>query len=457
MPPLLTIALKDLRLLLRDRAALFFTVVFPVAFATIFGLIYAGMGGTTSALKIAVVDHADSPASRALIARLHENAAIDTVPAETDEQARDLVRSGRRSACLLIPTDFANLSSTLLSGIPATLELGIDPSRTQERAMIDGLVAQAAFEQLTAGFQDAASLRAFTADARTQLADAEQLTFIHRAAASTLLADLDRLADQMRAGAANAAAPAPAPTSGAIGNEPPDAAAQPALSGPPVAASSPAFTPISITTSEITGNRHDWHASAFSVTFAQGVVWALIGCAASFSMSLVIERAAGTLLRLRAAPLSPLHVIAAKALACIATTLSATVLLIALGTIAFGLRIGDPLMLAAALLASSIAFVGVMMVLSAIGRTPRAAGPLGYAILLTMAILGGGMMPRFMMPAWMQSVGMVSPVTWTVISVENAVFRGATWGEQSIPLLILLLIGAGGTALGAWLFSRTAG
>lgn len=448
MPALLAIALKDLRLLLRDRAALFFTVVFPVAFATIFGLIYSGMGGRTSAVRIAVVDHADSTASRALIARLHDNSALDTFPAATDDEARDLVRRGRRSACLLIPVTFSNLSSTLLTGTPARLELGIDPSRTQERAMIEGLVSQAAFEQLTAGFQDAGSLRAFTADARTQLADNSQLTFVHRAAAGTLLDDLDRLATQMDE--VTPAAPSTPPASA------PDAttAETPAPAQPQPA--QPAFTPISITTAEITGNRRDWHSTAFSVTFAQGVVWALIGCAASFSMSLVIERAAGTLTRLRAAPLSPLHVVAAKGLACIATTLAATALLILLGTVAFNLRIGNPLMLAAALLASSIAFVGIMMVLSAIGRTPRAAGPLGYAILLTMAILGGGMMPRFMMPAWMQSVGMVSPVTWTVISVENAVFRGASWAEQSLPLLILVAIGAIGTTLGAALFSRTA-
>lgn len=430
MRSLLAIACKDLRLLRRDRAAVFFTIVFPVVFAAIFGLIYSGMGGTPSALHVSVVDHADSPASRALIARIHANAALDVVRAESEDEARDLVRRGQRAACLIIPASFANPASTLLSGTPATLELGIDPSRTQERAMIEGLVAQAAFEQLTAGFRDAGSLRDFTADARRQLSDDQRLTFLHRAAAATLLDDLDRLADQMEAAG-------PGATSDHTG-------------------SAPAFSPITITTHEITGERHDWHASAFSVTFAQGVVWALIGCAASFSMSLVIERAGGTLLRLRAAPLSAMHVIAGKGLACIGTTLAATVLLLVLGMAVFGLRIGNPPMLAAALLASSIAFVGVMMVLASVGRTPRAAGPLGYAILLTMAILGGGMMPRFMMPAWMQSVGVISPVTWTVISVENAVFRGATWGEQAAPLAVLLLIGASGTAVGAWLFSRSA-
>ena len=120
------------------------------------------------------------------------------------------------------------------------------------------------------------------------------------------------------------------------------------------------------------------------------------------------------------------------------------------------MRIGQPVMLAAALGAAAVAFVGIMMVLAVAGRTPRAAGPLGYAILLTMAILGGGMMPHFMMPGWMQRVGMVSPVKWTVVAVENAVFRGATWGEQAVPLAVLLGIGVAGMVVGGAVFARSA-
>lgn len=441
MHPVVAIAAKDVRLLLRDRAGLFFTVIFPVVFASVFGMVYSGMGGRKSAIQIAVVDQANSPASRSLIAALDRQEVLETIALASPDEARDLVRRGDRSACLVIPAEFGDLASTLLTGTPARLELGIDPSRTQERAMIEGLVAQAAYQQLTGTFQDADSLRRFTLQARQTINSSDHLNFLHRAAAATLLDDLTSLADRMDA---QAATPQPA------GSEVPS---QPGQATP--LAPEP-FAPIRVDTTEITGHQSDWHATAFSITFAQGVVWALIGCAASFSISLVIERAGGTLLRLRAAPVSATHVIAGKGIACVLTTLAATMLLIILGVSAFGLRIGNPPMLAAALLASSVAFVGVMMVLSVLGKTPRAAGPVGYAILLSMAILGGGMMPRFMMPAWMQSVGMASPVTWTVVAVENAVFRGATWGQQALPLLILLAIGGVGTGIGAWLFSRSA-
>lgn len=437
MHPTLAIAAKDILLLSRDRPAMFFTVLFPVVFAAVFGMIYSGMGGETSAVRVAVVDRARSTASLAVIDRLDGQETLELIPAADADEARDLVRRGRRSACLVIPEDFADLPGRLLTGEPATLELGIDPARTQERAMIEGLVAQAAFEQLAGSFQDGPSLRAFAASARQTLEDRPELNLFHRSAATTLLLDLDRLANQLDASAAEAGAGA-AP-GGPVAAEP----------GAPAG-----FSPIEIQTTQITGRTSDWHASAFSITFAQGVVWALIGCAAAFSMSLVIERSGGTLLRLRAAPLSALHVVAGKGVACVATILVATTLLVILGMGVFGLRIGNPLMLAAAVLSAALAFVGIMMVLAVLGKSPRAAGPLGYAILLTMAILGGGMMPHFMMPSWMQRVGMVSPVKWTVVAVENAVFRGASWGEQSVPLLVLLGIAAAGIAIGAVLFSR---
>ena len=45
------LALKDLRLLLRDRAAAFFTFVFPLAIALFFGYVFSGT--TSEPLRVA--------------------------------------------------------------------------------------------------------------------------------------------------------------------------------------------------------------------------------------------------------------------------------------------------------------------------------------------------------------------------------------------------------------------
>ena len=42
MSPVITLAMKDLRLLAREKAALFFTLGFPIIFAVFLGTIFAG-------------------------------------------------------------------------------------------------------------------------------------------------------------------------------------------------------------------------------------------------------------------------------------------------------------------------------------------------------------------------------------------------------------------------------
>lgn len=63
-------------------------------------------------------------------------------------------------------------------------------------------------------------------------------------------------------------------------------------------------------------------------------------------------------------------------------------------------------------------------------------------MLMPMAMFGGAMMPEFVMPAWMQTIGNVSPITWAILGIEGAVWRGFTLGEMVVPCAILLGFGA---------------
>ena len=67
-----------------------------------------------------------------------------------------------------------------------------------------------------------------------------------------------------------------------------------------------------------------------------------------------------------------------------------------------------------------------MMLISTLGRTEQSASGAGWAILLVMAMLGGGMVPLFVMPAWMATASNVSPVKWAILALEGALWRGFT-------------------------------
>ena len=62
------LALKDLRLLMRDRAAAFFTFVFPLAIALFFGYVFSGT--TSEPLRVAAFVEQSSPAATMLIKAL---------------------------------------------------------------------------------------------------------------------------------------------------------------------------------------------------------------------------------------------------------------------------------------------------------------------------------------------------------------------------------------------------
>lgn len=194
--------------------------------------------------------------------------------------------------------------------------------------------------------------------------------------------------------------------------------------------------------------------SGFEVTFPQGVLWGVIGCTVAFALSLVTERTRGTLLRLRVAPLGRAQILAGKALACFLTILALQGLLFGLGTAAFGIRPQAPLLLLLACLSVAVCFVGLMMAVTVLGRTEQTVGGLAWALALPMAMFGGGMVPLFVMPAWMQPLSHLSPVRWGILAMEGALWRGFTPAEMLGPCAVLVAVGLLAFALGERLFSR---
>jgi ABC-2 type transport system permease protein len=193
-------------------------------------------------------------------------------------------------------------------------------------------------------------------------------------------------------------------------------------------------------------------SSAFDFTFPQGILWGVIGSALGFALSLVTERTRGTLMRLETSPLSRLDVLAGKALACFVAIAAVESILLAIGVSFFGIRPASWAMLAAAALAVAVCFVGMMMTVAVLGRTEQSAGGLGWAIMMPLAMFGGGMIPLFVMPSWMQTVSNVSPVKWGILALEGATWRGFSASEMALPISVLLGVGVVGFALGVRLF-----
>src|SRR5262245_1741270 len=95
MSRILTLAFKDLKLLRRDRASLFWVFFWPLIFGIFFGSLMGGMGERgPRGMNIAVIDEDHTEASRAMVERLKHSEALavrDTIPLA---RAVDRVRTG---------------------------------------------------------------------------------------------------------------------------------------------------------------------------------------------------------------------------------------------------------------------------------------------------------------------------------------------------------------------------
>jgi ABC-2 type transport system permease protein len=184
------------------------------------------------------------------------------------------------------------------------------------------------------------------------------------------------------------------------------------------------------------------------------MLWGVLACAATFAVTFVRERKQGTFLRLQIAPVSRAHVVAGKATACFFSVLGVIAVMIALG-IGLGMRPQSPALLVVASIAVAFSFVGIMMLMSVIGKTEEAVSGAAWGANMFMAMFGGGMVPLVFMPAFMKSISQFSPVKWSILSLEGAIWRGFTWTEMLMPCGALVLTGAVCLAIGTLVVSRS--
>jgi ABC-2 type transport system permease protein len=416
----IALILKDLKLLVRDKVGFFFAFFFPLIYCIFFGTLFSGGGGGSRAIKVLVVDEDQSEASKEFVAALEKTPEF-SVELTSRTEAERQVRKGDRTAYIALPVGFGSAKERMFWGDPAKIETGIDPARKAEAGMIHGVLTKCAFEGLQQFFTNPEKNRQ---QIRQWLADIQadpDMDPQWRTALSVFLPAWEVFLSAQ-----------PKPTEGR-------------------AESSFRWNPVEIEDVPIT---REWRGpkNSYEVSFPQGVIWGVMGCAAAFGISLVIERTKGTLVRLRMAPLRREHILAGKAGACFFVTAGLQVAVFIIGMVFFKIRPGSMGLLAFALFSVTCAFVGIMMVLSVLGKTEQAAGGIGWSVLVLMAMIGGGMIPQFVMPPWLHRLGVISPVKWSITAMDGAIWRGFSFVEMLLPCGILIGVGVVCFAIGAQAF-----
>ncbi|MBI4582243.1 MAG: ABC transporter permease [Planctomycetes bacterium] len=450
MRTVLIIAGKDLLLAWRDRFGfIWWMITFPLLIAVLVGLIFASvLGGVSKVTAVAVVDEADSPASRAFAAAVNEGGMLH-LTRTTRSAARDAVRRGKMAAFIEVPADF-EVSPGLLFGDPLPIALGVDPARRSEAMFIEAALYEAAMALLRQEWMDPAT--------RPRLIETwvrerhGTLSPLERGSLEAAIAVVDRLALDTRRDFVALGRSASVARQGPVNRGPAsraysaEAAASAAKAGP--AAPRERLRVIPVAEAEVRPR------SSFEVCFPLGILWGLLGLAAEFAIANVRERDAGTLQRLRVAPIGRWQILLGNGLAAFVACLGVVLFLLAVGRVAFGVRLQNMDVLAMAVVSTALCLVGVTLLLSVLGKTESAVGGAAWAFLLVMAMLGGGMVPQMFLPGWMDTAGNVSFVKWAIRALEGGIWREFTVGEAAWPCAILLVQGVACGAVGLMIGSR---
>ncbi len=442
------LAKKDLLLLVRDKVALFWIFAFPLMFALFFGSIFSGEGdddGGRGALSIAVVDEDHSEFSAGLLQRLAEDKALKLtrvgegtlakIEAPALEEARELVQKGKRVAYVRLPAGFgANPYGLFGAGgdSAAAVEVGIDPARRAEGAMLQGALMQAMFGNLRSRFTQRDVLQKDLAAARREIGAEQDMSTTQKLALTGLVGALELFTQQFDLSA--------------LGDE--ESSAQ---SG---GDSAGGFGGGGVKLVDVTREAGKNPRSAFDITFPQALVWSLMSVAMGCAITLPRERSNGTMTRLSLAPIGRVELLAGKALGCFVACSGTLVVLLVFGLLVFGVRFSSPAHLALGLAATAACFTGLMMLMSVMGKTEAAVSGAGMGIMMPMAMLGGGMIPLIAMPTWLIKLSAVSPFRWAISAVEGAAWRGYDFVDMLGPCAVLLGMGAAFFAAGVAIFRR---
>ena len=138
MDTLWRLTVANLKGLVRDRAALFWTFFFPIMFVLLFGVLFSGSGD--SKVSVGFVNEDNTPVSLQ-IQQQFEAIPILTIQTGSLVDEKAAMQRGDVSAVIVVP---AGLSSSVAAKQSSLLQLYVDPSKTQTTQVVQGVVAQIA-------------------------------------------------------------------------------------------------------------------------------------------------------------------------------------------------------------------------------------------------------------------------------------------------------------------------
>ena len=399
----------DLQIFFRDRRSVILNLVTPLAIAGLFGMVFGGGGSAPAGrLAIAVVDQDGSAISRAVAAGLAAEKTL-AVSSLDEPAARDLVLKGKVRAAVVLPPGFGEAAGRafLRSTDRPRVAVLYDPSQAATLAMVQGLLTQHVFTAVTGEL--------FSGDGGTRLIDESLASLDTQGTDAAVTADLRELLARARSL-----------------NE-----RNRSQGGAGTASGGGLSVPFEVGDEPVTSGSTPYNAYAHA-TAGMGVQFILM-MGIEAGVGLLLLRRRGLWLRLKAAPLARGTLLTARVVSAALMSLVMLAVLYGGATLLLGVRVDGSL---AGFLGIAVAFAlttaAFGLLIAALGGTPEATRGLAIFATLVMVLLGGGWVPSFLFPAWLQQASLALPTSWAIGGFEAMTWRGLGLAE-ALPTIGALL------------------
>jgi ABC-2 type transport system permease protein len=346
---LLALTVANIKSYIRDRAALFWTLAFPLIFIFMFGFIF--QEGSQSRLVLGWVDEDATPAAVQLrdAFAAQEGTEITT---ESKEHALARMREGNVDAVILVPAGYGNAIAAGAggSGAPTRIVVYSDPSQANQVAAV--------FQSVQA-----------------------------------VLGEVN------------------------LGGRPPLVVPQPE-----------------------TMQTENVNFISYFVPSMLGLSVMQVGIFAA--IPLVADRVKLILKRLAATPLRRWQLVGSNVLMRLLIALAQAVIIIGVGVFVFGVEIVGSLFLTAFFIAlGAMAFLALGYVIASFAQTEDSANGMTSVVQFPMMFLSGTFFPLEEMPAFLQGIALIIPLTYLSDALRQVMVGGAAFA----PLWVCAAV------LGAWL------
>lgn len=398
------IALKDLKIFVQDRAALFFSIIFPFLFVILFNSIMGGVGSQDNRLTLHLTTQETAGGlSYQIIGALETKDQSALKPGDPiiiwdkDYAAdRQAVLDGKLGGFLNFPAGF---TQSLTSGSKIELEIFADASATNTRAALQG-VSGAITSQLNA------NLAIINASA--------QLLTMNGATPAEVQAVIQQIQSQIFSGTG----------------------AQTSY--------------LSFNTQEVgiveAQNASNWVIPGYLVMF-------VFMAAATSAPEIVKERKNNTLERLFSTSARRESILGGIYTGIALKGFIQIIIFWAAGIFIFHVDLGlSPLAVIILSLLMVIMSSAFAVMLATLSNSIRSASSLAVITSLILAPLGGCWWPAFLYPEWLQNMAKITPHAWATSAFNKLMVFGADFGDVVWSMVALLVFTVIFGAIAVWQF-----